>query len=90
MTEETPRRDRKQPASDLCEAFGVAIAELRNSQNMSQEDFAHHCKINRTHMTSIEKGRISVGLDIINRLAKGLNMTITDLMLIAEKKQYRR
>lgn len=64
-------------ASPYCQAIGAAIAEARLKKNISQETLAFRSSVNRTHMTNIEKGRRSVGIDVLHRIVTiGLRMNM--------------
>lgn len=67
--------------------LGRAIARLRRESGFSQEAFALRCKVHRTYMTGIERGRHNVSLEILERLAKGLKMDTGRLMAEAERER---
>jgi transcriptional regulator with XRE-family HTH domain len=64
-------------------ALGTAVARLRKKAGYSQEGFALACKVHRTYMTGIERGRHNLSLDLIERLAVGLEMDTGELIKIA-------
>lgn len=64
--------------------FANTVRSLRVAAGFSQESFAHHVKVHRTFMSSIERGRINVSLETIERLAHGLDMSAWQLIQIAE------
>ena len=51
---------------------------------MSQEELALKCEIDRSYMGSIERGEQNSGLLHIAKLAKALDMKISELMAIAK------
>ena len=61
--------------------FGSRIAALRKQRNISQEELAERCGVHRTYIGSIERGEKSPTLNTIERFAKGLNVSITDLFV---------
>jgi transcriptional regulator with XRE-family HTH domain len=67
--------------------LGRAVARLRREAGYSQERFAHACRVHRTYMTGIERGRHNVSLDILERLAKGLHVDTGQLMAEAERER---
>ncbi|MEK7247708.1 MAG: helix-turn-helix transcriptional regulator [Chloroflexota bacterium] len=67
--------------------FGRAVARLRRAAGFSQEAFALSCKVHRTYMTGIERGKHNVSLDILERIAKGLRVDTGQLMAEAEKER---
>ena len=65
--------------------LGHTVRELRSSAGYSQESFAAKIKVHRTFMGTIERGNTNVSLDTIERLAKGLGMSVWELMRAAER-----
>ena len=60
--------------------FGKRVADLRHTKGLSQEQFSFKCNINRTYMGEIERGEKSPSLLVIAKIAKGLEMTKSELM----------
>jgi transcriptional regulator with XRE-family HTH domain len=65
---------------DFRQIFGTNLRKARNAKKMSQEALAFDAGIDRTHLSEIENGKISVGLDIIVRLAGVLEVKPADLL----------
>lgn len=61
-------------------AFGARVRELRTGHGWSQEDFAHRANLDRTYVSGIERGTRNPTLDIIHRLARALEVPVTDLL----------
>lgn len=61
-----------------CEV-GARIRELRESQDLSQYRFAKMVSIDRSYLIGIEKGRKNVTIDILTKIAIGLDVHIADL-----------
>jgi transcriptional regulator with XRE-family HTH domain len=64
--------------------LGQAVRELRSAAGYSQESFAAKIKVHRTFMGTIERGNTNVSLDTLERLARGLQMGVWELLRIAE------
>ena len=64
--------------------LGKAVRRLRREAGYSQESFADKCKVHRTYMGSVERGESNISLDNLERIAKGLNLTASQLLLEAE------
>lgn len=64
--------------------FGQAVRRERQRLRLSQEDFAEKAKVHRTYISSIELGKVSVGIEIANELAAALEMRFSDLVELAE------
>lgn len=59
------------------EQVGKRIKELRIANNMSQEDFAFKCELDRTYITSLERGKRNISLVNLEKIANALNMTLS-------------
>lgn len=64
---------------DIKKKFGKKIKELRLEKGLSQEAFAHLANIDRTYISSIEKGERNVSIVVVERIAKALDVEITEL-----------
>ena len=61
--------------------LGNHIKQLRIERKMSQRQFALMIGMDRTFLSTIESGRQNVSIDTLERVAKGLGMTVIDLGL---------
>ena len=57
---------------------GERIKELRTKQGLSQEDFAFKCDLDRTYITSLERGKRNISLENLEKIAKAFNMTLSE------------
>jgi transcriptional regulator with XRE-family HTH domain len=64
--------------------FGRAVRQNREKLSLSQEDFAEKAGIHRTYVSSIELGKVSVGIEVANQLALALGRRLSDLVKEAE------
>ena len=55
---------------------GMRIKDLREARGMSQLDFAHHARIDRTYATSIENGDRNVTMERIEQIAHALGVSV--------------
>lgn len=60
--------------------FGKRVIELRKTKGITQEELAYRCDIQRSYMGVIERGEKSVTLNTIEKIAAGLEISITELM----------
>lgn len=60
------------------EQVGKRIKELRLSKNMSQEDFAYKCGLDRTYITSLERGKRNVSLINLEKIANAFEMSLSE------------
>ena len=56
--------------------IGLRIAELRKQQHLTQKELGERCGLQDSHIARIEKGRYSVGLDTLQRIADALGRKI--------------
>ena len=64
--------------------FGRAVREERRKRGLSQEAFAEKANVHRTYISSIELGKVNVGIEIANELAFALEMHLSHLIHLAE------
>lgn len=66
--------------TDINITFGLTVAKIRKSKNLSQEELAYKCGIHRTYVGLLERGEKSPTLNTIERIAEGLEVSIKDLL----------
>jgi transcriptional regulator with XRE-family HTH domain len=59
--------------------FGRAIRRIREEQGINQEEAAERCGLHRTYYSGIERGIRNVSLVNIERVARGLKMSLPEL-----------
>ena len=62
--------------NEVRERIGQRIAHLRKEQGMTQAELAERTGIQRAHITRIEAGRYSVGIDLLDKIAVALGMEV--------------
>lgn len=66
-------------------AFGEHLRDLRRERGWaSQEVFAHHVRLDRTYISGLERGIRNPTLDVIVKLAHGLDVTPSALLATIE------
>jgi len=65
-------------------SFGRAVRTERTKLGLSQEDFAERANVHRTYISSIELGKVSVGIEVANSLAGALGIKFSELIRRAE------
>ena len=68
----------------LQEKLGKAIVQLRKQRGLAQEKFANDAEIDRRYMSDIENGKRNISIDVIERLAKCLGISVSELFSVAE------
>ena len=66
---------------DIQKAFGLKVQQLRREAGVSQEKFALSIDMDRTYLASVEAGKRNISLRNIEKIAKGLNITVSELLL---------
>ena len=61
-------------------SLGAAIRSARVERGISQEELAHRSGIDRSYMSSIERGNQNPGIVSAIRIARSMDMTVTELM----------
>lgn len=64
---------------DIRIRFGKAVRARREKMGVSQEEFAHICGLDRTYIGGIERGERNVALVNIEKIAKGLRVSLSEL-----------
>lgn len=60
--------------------LGARIKQLREERGLDQKAFAFDCEIGRTQLYMIENGKTNPRLLTLMRIAKGLEVTVSDLL----------
>jgi XRE family transcriptional regulator, regulator of sulfur utilization len=66
--------------SSLRERFGARVRDLRQERKLTQDVFAERAGLHRAHVSEIERGTISVGLDTIEIIAETFRVRLSELM----------
>ena len=64
----------------LAARLGGNVRRLREAQGFSQEAFADFSGLHRTYLSSIERGTRNPTINVVERLAKALNVSASDLL----------
>lgn len=70
----------------LSSIFGSVVRRQRETQGLSQESLADQAGIHRTYVSSIERGKVRLGLDVAKKVADGLGVPLHKLIAEAERK----
>lgn len=66
--------------SELTIQFGLLVRKHRKEKNMSQEQLALLCNMDRSYLGRIERGEVNPTLEKIYELAKSLGVNVKDLL----------
>jgi transcriptional regulator with XRE-family HTH domain len=71
---------------DLKKQFGVRLKELRLAQHLSQEELADAAGLDRTYVSSCERGKRNISLENICRIAQALHVKPGELLDLPDLK----
>ena len=64
-------------------ALGDAMRRCRRARGISQEELAHRSAIDRSYMSSVERGGQNVGLVLAAQIARALDIKLAELIAAA-------
>lgn len=65
---------------DICQKFGKRVRKARKVNDLSQEELAHEADSNRTYISDVERGTRNPSIEVVERIAKALNVTMGSLL----------
>ena len=72
---------------DIKLKIGQRIKELRKQLGLSQESLAYKSEVDRTYVTDVENGRRNVSIEILEKLIKSLDVSVTEFFNAKEFKK---
>jgi len=66
--------------NDPCHLFGLNLKKFREKNNLSQEKLAQMANLDRTYISSVERGKRNISLINILKLAHALNIDPCNLI----------
>lgn len=66
--------------AEVRSAFGNRLRVIRLAYGISQEELAYKAELDRTYVSSVERGRRNIGLENICRLAHALEQEPLSLL----------
>ena len=60
------------------EDVGNRIKEYRNNMGISQESLAHEAGLDRTYITSVERGKRNISIVNLEKITKALNIKLSE------------
>lgn len=67
---------------ELLQKVGERIRYFRIEAGLSQEKLSFECNLDRTYIGSVERGERNIAIINLNKLAKALNVFISELLEI--------
>ncbi len=68
----------------LLETFIFNLKTERIKQRLSQEQLAEKCKLHRTYISYLECGKRNPSIETLDKIAKGLGIVPTQLLINKE------
>jgi transcriptional regulator with XRE-family HTH domain len=65
---------------EIRDVLAKNLRALRKARHMSQEALADEADIDRTYISSIERGVYATSVDVLDRLAKALGVEASELL----------
>ena len=59
--------------------FGMRVREIRHLEHISQEELAFRCNLSKNYVSDVERGTRNISLKVIEKFAKGLNVSLSEL-----------
>ena len=75
----------KRHRPDIRERFGFAVKARREELKLTQEDLAEKSGIHRTYLSDVERGARNLSLINIERLAKALALSMSELFRLVDR-----
>ncbi len=71
---------------ELAARLGALVRRLRLERGYSQAGFAGECKLERAYVGMIERGEVNISVRTALKLARGLDLSLSDLFLELERR----
>jgi len=71
--------------TDICKRLGARIRNLRKGKGWRLLDLAQHSGIKEVHLSHLERGNREVGFNALAAIARGLDISLSDLLKDIEK-----
>jgi transcriptional regulator with XRE-family HTH domain len=65
---------------DIRQIFAINLRRQRQAKGFSQEELAHLADIDRTYISSLERCLYAAGIDVVDKLAKAMDIEAADLL----------
>ena len=67
-------------STELSKILGIRIRQLREGKNITQQNLAEMCNIEKSNMARIEAGRTNPTLHTMYKISSALKITLAELV----------
>jgi transcriptional regulator with XRE-family HTH domain len=85
--ERMAKRKVKIEQAEIVQRVAKRLRGLREARNLTRAQLADMASVGLSHLGRLERGKASPGVDLLDRLAKSLGVTVTDLLPPAETQE---
>lgn len=75
-----PTRKARIEHTEIVRLFAAHLRETRHSRGMTQAELARQAQVTVSYIWRLESGGAAPGIDLVDRLAKALGTTLSDLL----------
>ena len=76
----TPMQESDGVPRDVSSRFGLKLREFRRERNLTQLRMSKEFGIDRSFISDVERGRKSISLPMLEVMALGLRVSLSDLL----------
>jgi len=67
-------------SNSILKNFGIHLKNIRVQKNITQEQLAHLCELDRTYISGIERGKRNISLINLYKIASSLDIHPSELL----------
>ena len=65
----------------ICGRLGKEVLRIRKERDLSQDDLAVDCNMDRSYLAEIEEGKVNPSLKVLCKIASGLSIQLYQLFI---------
>ncbi|MCI8612192.1 MAG: helix-turn-helix transcriptional regulator [Clostridia bacterium] len=70
---------------DIKITVGKRVKELRYKLGISQEELAYNAQLDRTYITSVERGKRNISIVNVEKIAQALQVSLAEFFSFSEE-----
>lgn len=67
---------------EIRDVFAQNLRRIRQAKKLSQEELAHRASIDRTYVSSLERGVYSPTIEVVGKIAHALDVEAAELLMM--------